>query len=274
MGYSSTASSASPGSGFRLLAFLLLVTFSLPTSAAKLAFAVHPVMPPERTEAIYEPLVSYLQRTTGHELELVIHTNFLSHWQMIRRGEYDLILDGPHFTDYRIQKLDYRVLAKFPAVVSYTLVANQDAFILDPGELVGKRIASTPSPALGALRLSQIFPNPLRQPRIIEAEDSVTAARMAIGGKTTGAIIPAPMVARFPSLTTVATTAQVPSPAMSAAPHVADGIVEALREALLHATDSEEGRAALEALNIDAFEPADNAVYQGQAQLLKDTWGY
>ncbi|WP_303901673.1 phosphate/phosphite/phosphonate ABC transporter substrate-binding protein [Thiohalomonas denitrificans] len=274
MGYSSTPRIAGADPSFRALTFLALFTIGLPASAAKLTFAVHPVLPAEQTRTAYQPLLNYLERTTGRDLELVVNRNFLSYWQMLKRGEYDIILDGPHFTDYRVQKMGYRILAKFPAAVSYTLVANPDSFILEPADLVGKRIATTPSPALGALRLSQLYPHPLRQPRIVETEDSLTAARMTVEGKTAGAIIPAGMVGSFPSLNTVTTTTQVPSPAVSVGPDVDNALANALRQALLSAGDSEDGRDALESLNIDTFEPADPADYQGQAELLKDTWGY
>ncbi|SCZ61795.1 phosphate/phosphite/phosphonate ABC transporter substrate-binding protein [Thiohalomonas denitrificans] len=274
MGHSSMDRLTSAVPGFRILTFLVLLTTGLPAMAAKLTFAVHPVLPAEQTRTAYQPLLRYLEKNTGHELELVVNSNFLVHWQMLRRGEYDIILDGPHFTDYRVQKMGYQVLAKFPAAVSYTLVGSPDSFILEPAELVGERIATTPSPALGALRLSQLYPNPLRQPQIVETGDSLTAARMTVEGETAGAIIPAGMVGNFPSLITVTTTTQVPSPAVSVGPDVDEIVANALRQALLDAGKHTDGLAALESLNIPTFEPAGNADYEGQAELLKDTWGY
>lgn len=241
---------------------------------AELTLAVHPVLPPTQTQKLYQPLVNYLTDAIGEKVSLITNPNFLVHWQVLRRGKYDLILDGPHFTDYRASKMGYTVLAKLPDVVSYTLVANEDAFILEPSDLIGKPVATSPSPALGALRLAQIYPNPLRQPRFVEADDSAKAAEMAVAGKTVGAIIPAPLVGRYPTLTTVATTPQVPSPAISASPDVPADTQAKLKQALLNAQNSEAGQAALAALNINAFQDANNDTYQEQMHLLEGVWGF
>lgn len=257
------------------LAFAFVAaTMAGPVHAADLRFAVHPVLPKQETIRVYEPLVKYLEQATGLSIELVTTGNFLVHWQLVRRGELQLILDGPHFTGYRADKMGYTALAKFPAVVSYTLVANADAFILDASELVAKRIATTPSPALGALRLTQLFPNPMRQPQIVEADDSLKAAELALAGETVAAIIPTQMVARFPGLITVTSTEQVPAPALSASPEVSPELKERIRQALLSAHENDAGRRALEPINVPRFEPADNAGYAGQAKLLEGVWGY
>jgi phosphonate transport system substrate-binding protein len=244
------------------------------TSAAELTFAVHPVLPQQRTLQVYQPLADYLSRATGQTIRLVTSPNFLTHWQMMKRGGYDLILDGPHFTDYRVQKMGYTVLAKLPDVVSYTLVANENLMVLEPAELVGKTIATTAAPAVGALRLVELYPHPLRQPTIVETPDSEQAAELAVQGKAAAAMIPAPLVGRYPSLTTVATTEQLPSPGISASPAVSAELQQALRRALLDAPNTPDGRTALEALNAPALEPADNGSFQGQERLLEGMWGY
>ncbi len=255
----------------------IVVALCLPVLGAQAAdyrFAVHPVLSKQETRELYGPLLRYLEAETGSTFTLVSSSNFLVHWQLMRRENYDFVLDGPHFTDYRAQRMGYTALAKLPGVVSYTLVANENAFVLEPAELIGKKIASTPSPALGALRLAQLYPNSVRQPVIIEADDSVTAAELAESGIVAAAIIPAPLVGRFTGLTTVATTAQVPSPAISVSPNVPEVIREKVRQALMEASEKERGRQALARLNIDAFESADNKVFAGQADLLKGIWGY
>jgi ABC-type phosphate/phosphonate transport system substrate-binding protein len=243
-------------------------------AADELLFAVHPVLSEQRTREVYQPLVDYLQQATGQRIRLATTPNFLVHWQKMKRGDLHFILDGPHFTDYRLQKMGYTLLAKLPDVVSYTLVANEDQFALEPSDLIGKTVATSGSPALGALRLAQMYPHPTRQPRIIETDDSNAAAEMAVAGKVAGAMIPAPLVGRYPSLTTVATTEQVPAPGISAGPAVDAKVREAVRQALFAAANSEAGRAALKAVTIEAFEAADAAAYRGQQQLLDGVWGF
>jgi len=245
-----------------------------PALAERYTLAIHPVLPKSKTVATFQPLADYLNKATGHTFSLQTTANFLVHWQMMKRERFDLVLDGPHFTDYRVRKMDYEVVAKQPAVVSYTLIGDPDLFILEPADLIGKTIATTPSPALGALRLAQLFANPLRQPNIVEAEDSEAAAQKALAGETAAAMIPAPMVGRYPGLVTIQTTEQVPAPALSASPRVAPEHREAIRDALRRADRTPAGRRVLEALNISHFEAAENSDYAGYAVLLEGVWGY
>jgi ABC-type phosphate/phosphonate transport system substrate-binding protein len=258
----------------RPVLMLVLLAATTMTTAAELTFAVHPVLPQQRTLQIYQPLADYLAQVTGQQIRLITSSNFLAHWQMMKRDNYDLILDGPHFTAYRTKNMGYTVLAKLPDIVSYTLVANEEQMILDPLELIGKTIATTPSPALGALRLIEIYPNPLRQPILVETPDSEQAAELAVQGEVVAAMIPAPLVGRYPSLTTVTTTEQLPSPAISASPAVDLELQQALRQALLNAPNNPEGRKALEALNAPLLEAADNQRFQGLERLLEGMWGY
>ncbi len=233
-----------------------------------------PVLPQEQTRDTYQPLVNYLRGKTGHQFKIITTSNFLSHWEAIKKGKYDLVLDGPQFTGYRLEKLNYNVLARFPDVVSYTLVASENEMILEAEELIGKIIATNPSPALGALRLQEIFPNPLRQPRIMEANDSITAAKQVLEGKAQAAIIPAAMVGAYPQLTTVRNTEQIPSPAISASPKMDAEICASISKALLEADQSEDGKKALEAINITRFEVSDGKEYRPHATLLQEMWDY
>ncbi len=239
-----------------------------------LTLAVHPVLPADLTRTNYQPLASYLSSAIGQPITLVTHRNFLTHWQMLKRGSYDLVIEGPHFIDYRIHKLGWSVLAKFPGKVSYTLVCSNDNLILDPAELIGKTIATTPSPAIGALALSQIYPNTVRQPYIVEAEDADSAANKLLAKQAAGAMIPTPLLGRYPDLVPVFTTEQVTAPGIVAAPSLPEETRAAVRKALLEAGTSEAGRQALAALSIEGFESASADDYQGLAPMLKELWDY
>lgn len=242
--------------------------------AEEYTLAIHPVLPTAETRKIYQPLANYLSEQTGHSITIVTNSNFLTHWQTIKKGKYDLVLDGPQFTGYRLEKLDYSVLAKFPNVVSYTLVAGEEQMIMDPNELIGKKIATTPSPALGALRLQQLYPNPLRQPVIIETSDSELALERVLEGKAQAAIVPAAMVSNYPQLLTVTNTEQIPAPALSAAPGVSEEAKTAIRKALLNARNDEKGQKVLELLRIERFVATDGSEYRPHAALLKNMWQY
>lgn len=260
-----------------LTKIILLFVTSLTVTAAnavEYTLAVHPVLPTAETRKVYQPLANYLAQKTGHDFTIITNTNFLTHWQTTKKGEYDLILDGPQFTGYRLEKLNYTVLAKFPDVVSYTLVAGENEMILEPKELIGKKVATTPSPALGALRLHRLFPNPLRQPAFVETDDSETSAEFVLEGKAQAAIIPAAMVGNYPQLITVINTEQLPAPAFSASPEVEDEVKSAISRALLEAENSDEGRKVLNSLQIERFTSSDGSEYRPHAKLLEGMWEY
>jgi phosphonate transport system substrate-binding protein len=259
---------------FTKLLLILLFGWHNSLLAGEYTLAIHPVLSPEQTRQAYRPLLDYLAEKTGHSFTIITNSNFLTHWQSTKKDKYDLVLDGPQFTGYRVRKLDYTVLARFPDVVSYTLVAGEDELVLDAKELIGKTIATTPSPALGALRLQQIYPNPLRQPRIMETNSSTVAAERVLQGKANAAIIPAAMVGNFPQFITVLNTEQVPAPALSASPRVKAEMSQAISQALLEASENPKGKKALETINIERFIASDGSEYRPHAELLKGMWEY
>lgn len=84
---------------------LTILTLFLNTKcfAIEYNFIVQPIFKPGKTMQIYGPLVQYLNKETGHTFKIITAKSFLSYWEIMKRGEYDLILDAAHFTDYRIK---------------------------------------------------------------------------------------------------------------------------------------------------------------------------
>lgn len=274
-----TAQPGSSGWSRTFAAFVLLAAAGtgafLPADsrADSYTFVVQPILPPAQTRKAFQPLADYLSRATGHEIRLVTAVNFLAYWARMKRGDYDLILDAAHFTDWRVKNMDYMVLAKIPDTVSYSLVTDENTLVLEPSELVGKRLATIGSPSLGAVRLAQMFPNPLRQPVAIEVDNSRQAIEAVLKGRAVAAIVPSPLVGAFP-LNVVTTTEPVPHIAFSASPDVPQAARDAIREALVEAEKTPAGQAMLKAINFPRFERADAQVYDGYAQLLEGVWGY
>ncbi|NIR61988.1 MAG: phosphate/phosphite/phosphonate ABC transporter substrate-binding protein [Gammaproteobacteria bacterium] len=260
----------------RVAALLALLVVPAAALAEEFTFAVQPILPPAETREAFEPLVKYLDRTIGdeHRIRLVTAQNFLTYWETMKQGEYDLVLDAAHFTDFRVARMDYEPLAKVLDVVSYTLVTGPDTFILDPVELVAKPIATISSPSLGAVRLAQLFPNPLRQPIIVEAANSQEAVNRVLEGEAVAAVIPTPLVQNYRDLNVVLTTEQVPHIALSAAPEVPEAARRRISQGLINAEQRPGGAAMLEAVNFPGFEPATPGLYAGYSDLLAGVWGY
>ena len=256
-----------------LLTALTHVTDSL---AAEYSLAIQPILPQEELKASYQPLADYLSKETGHTITISTQRNFLFYWTKMRKREkgFDLVLDAAHFTDFRIKKQGYTVLAKLPDTVSFSIVTGEDSFILDTEELIGLRVATMPSPSLGALRLESLFPNPMRIPNYIWEMNTTVAVEKLTSGEIDAAIIPTRLASTYDNLNLVMTTEPVPHMGLSASPDVPADVTEKIRQALLNAHTTENGKAMLAALKQDRFDPADSATYDGYSDLLKEVFGY
>lgn len=257
-------------------AALLFVAICLanPLKAAEYKLAVQPVLSPERTLEVYSPLAEYLSEVTGEAIRLVTAKNFFLYWVNMKRGEYDLVFDAGHFTDYRVRHMGHEPLVKLPGEVSYCLVTRGDAMIVDAEELVARPVAVMASPGLGMLRLVEMFPSSMQQPSIHSVESTEEAVEKVRSGEVDAAMVPSMLVGNYPDLVIVRYTDPIPAPALTAGPAVPAALRERIRTALLHAQEDPKGRAMLEAINFSAFEVAKTSDYEGLSELLKGVWGY
>lgn len=259
-----------------LFATLFLTILAPATQAADpLVLVVQPINSQETTQAKYGPLVEYLSKRTGRPVVLKPVSNYMSFWGMTRRtDQFDLALDAAHMTSYRIAAHHDRVIAKVQSQVSYSVVTRDDSMILDMDELMGKRVATLPSPGLGAIRLLNMYPNAARQPVLVIAWNSEDAISKLRSGQVSAAIIPSPLVATFEGLSVVEITEQVPAPAFSVSDKVSAQTANALRTVLLNMTQDERGQAILKAARISGFEAASDQDYADYHHLLDGVWGY
>jgi ABC-type phosphate/phosphonate transport system substrate-binding protein len=236
---------------------------------------VQPIMTPAKTAKAYQPLVDYLRQTTGQDIELVTARNFFTFWESMKKEDtYDLVLSAAHLSDYLIERMEYQPLARLPDQVSFSLVTGQETLIFSPGELIGQKVATMGSPSMGAVKLAELFPNPLRQPVIIEVPNSQAAVEKLQSGKAVAAIIPSPLVQQYPDLNTVSTTELTPHMCITASPEVPAEVQKALTQALTQASKTPKGQAMLKILNLPGFEPATSKLYSGYSRLLEGVWGY
>lgn len=227
------------------------------------------------TRAAFAALVEYLSEASGYRLELRVPDNALAHWQAMGRGEdYHLVLDEGHFTDYRIRHLDYVVLAKVAGTSGLSVVTGPATVFVEPDELYGEPVASPPPPSLAALRLAELFPDPIRAPVLVEVGTYEEGIRRVINAEVAAAVIPSDMLRKHPQLNVVLSTEQGPGMALSASPAVPAEAREVIKRAFLAAADIDAGRRALARAGLAGFEPASALLYEGDARLLRGTWGY
>lgn len=242
-----------------------------------LVMLIQPLPREERIGASYQPLARYIETLTGRRCTIQIPPSFPAYWDVLRRNNYDIAFDGPHFTDYRAQKFGFDVLAKIPDTASYSLITRAASPLLDPTLLVGRRIASLGLLSMGAARLSAMFPNPVRQPVLIDVRTAEEAIDMLLDKRVEAAFLPTTVVSarlRAGGITVILTTEPGARLMLSASNRLVPPMREKIREGLLHAGETEAGRAMLQALELPRFEPVPAESFANQRNVLKSYWGY
>lgn len=238
-----------------------------------LRLVIQPIQSEQRTREIFQPMAEYFQHLTGLKVEIVTYPNFISYWTETQKPDsYEIAFDAAHFIDYRDKNMDYTVLAKQPGNVSISLVVTEDALVFEAEELIGKKIATLGPPSIPATRIDEIFDNPVRQPSVIEANDSAHVMSMLLSGEVDAAMIPTPLVsaqmAGEGGIAMVLTTDTVPSQGISVSANVSAEIREKLHKGLIDAEKTPEGRKMLEGTNLNPFEKTTNQEYFGFSELL------
>ena len=253
--------------------------FAAHAQADDIVLAIQPVLSETQPRAAFQPFADYLSHASGRRVTIATRPNFLAYWDTLRKGAgYDLVLDAAHFTDYRVQKLGFTVLAKIPDSVSYSLVMRDDDPAFDPAELVGRRVATLGTPSIGAARLNAMFPNPVRQPIAVEVSSAEEGMNLLLAKKVEAAILPTPIVsqrmAQGGGIAVITTTDAIPHIALSAGPSIDKATQERIRRAVLDAAKTPAGQAMLKQIGFERFDPATAAIYKGQANTLKQYWGF
>ena len=266
------------GAAVALLGLCLLQSVAR-ADVNELVLAVAPLLNEAETRAQFQPLCDYLASATHLPCRIGTRPNFLSYWETMRRGkEYNLILDDAHFTDYRVQKMAYVVLAKIPNTVTYSLIVPRANKLDDPARLVGRRIATLGIPSMGAAQLNGLFSQPSKQPIPVEVDNAADGFTLLREGKVAAAILPTPLVreeiVRGAPFRVLLSTAPLPHMGFSAAPEISPELRQVLRQTLLNAHKTDAGRAMLERIGFERFDPANATVYAGQGRILKEYLGY
>jgi ABC-type phosphate/phosphonate transport system substrate-binding protein len=258
------------------LAGWMLAVLGLPALAAEYKVALEPAYTPESNQQIYQPLLAYLGRETGHTFVAVTARNYNFHWRDMRQSaSVDFAFEEAHFTDYRAQRQGFRPLARLAERTAYALVALPELAEGGMDALVGRRLVSMTSPSLGYALLFEMFTNPIAQPDIrSEAASWRDGVEMIFGGEADAAMVPRFIAELYPNLQVMQTTRDFPGMAFSAAPGVPEEVATAVRDALLKLHENPEAYQVLVEIGSTRFEPASAADYRGNQDMLKGFFGY
>lgn len=259
----------------------LLTTIGLTLGAASaqaadtLKLAIAPFLAEAELSEAYTPVADYLSQRLGHTVELQLFPSYLAFWEATRSGsDFDIALDAAPVTDFRVQRQNWQVIARFDGEVTQSLVTHEDDLIFSPKELVNKKVAVQPSPSVSALVLYQLFPNPVQQPTLVFQKTNRDVAEAVLSGDVRAGVLPTPLVGGYPGLNPVVTTKPLPFLGFSVSPDLNKRTTEALKQALLSFGRSEEGQQILESQSLTDIVPANNRYYAGNAELLVGTYGY
>lgn len=261
--------------GILLLIFSLILALLPKTALSQepLRLVIQPIQSEQKTREIFQPLADYMQHITGQPVILITYPNYISYWSETQKpNSYDIAFDAAHFIDYRDKNMDFTVLAKQPGIISISLIVPEDDLIFDPEELIGKKIATPGPPSIAAVRIDELFENPVRLPTIIEGTDSGHIMSLLLAGEVDAAMLPTPLVsaqmAGDGGISLVLTTDSTPGMAISVSPNVSAEIREKLAKGLIEAEKTPEGKKMLDGTKLNPFEKTSNQEYFGFSELL------
>ena len=233
----------------------------------------------EKEEEVFRPIADLLSKAVGEKVTFRHGDNFLVYQSEMRKGSYDIVLDGPAFVGWRMAKLGHVPLVKFPGNLVFVAItkSNQDK-IKSLKDLNGRTVCSFPPPNLSALTVLYEFDNPARQPLIIEVPTFPDAYKGVISGKCVGGILQAKLYQDLDKEAKAAkvlfTSKPLPNQAFSTGPRLTPEKRERVTQALLSAEGAAATQKLREVYKVQALAQATVEEYQDLGKLLRDVWGF
>lgn len=272
----------------RILIAVLFCALVMPLAADEqpLVFSSAPRGTEEQDQARYAPLVKALSEWLGREVIYSYPKDFTTYSFAMRRGEYDIVLDGPHLVAWRIQNLQHRAVVKLPGEIRFLVAgAAGDSGLEGRDSLVGLRVCGLASPHLGTLQFMAQYPNPVQQPVVYAQQGGFGSVYQAFREDRCKAALFREFYyeTKIPdderrSLKVVFDVPALPEQAITVSPRLSAAEVEMLR---LKLTDPEAAKPAAERIfasfrpEAEAFVPASARDYAGYDRLLTaNIWGW
>ena len=262
-----------------LAAVLLLSGITSQSVSANLVLSAPPLGKPAAERKVYEPMAAYLSQVLGETVEYRHANNFGLYQAEMQLGKYDIVFDGPHFSEWRVVKLKHEILAKAPGQLSFVVVVkDSDKDYQSLPDLRGRRLCGLAPPNLATQTIFQQFK--IAEPHLLLAPSFQAAFKQMLAGKCTAVILAKRMYARLSRNASVKsriiyTSREFPSLTMTASSRISEAKMAELKKKLL----SPEAKAAMPGFvkqytGGKGLMPANPEDYLGMEQLLKDSWGF
>lgn len=148
----------------------LVVLISPVIVNAELVFSAPPREKPAVGQQLYGPIAESLSVILGEKVVYKHPRDWLSYSMKMRRGDYDLIFDGPQFASWRMEHIQHVPLVKLEGHLGFFIITKKDSGINDIQDLIAKKICGLPSPNLATISMLRQFKNPVRQPIFVESK--------------------------------------------------------------------------------------------------------
>jgi len=150
--------------GIRILFVIVLALFCQYSVAEEILLSAPPRENQADAQALYDPLAKIFSDILGRTVRYEYPDNWFTYQREMRRGKYDIVFDGPHFSSWRIQHLNHELLVKLSGTIEFVALVNKRNKVTTLNGLIGKKICSVSPPNLSALIILDRFKNPVQQP--------------------------------------------------------------------------------------------------------------
>lgn len=251
-----------------------------PANSGTLVFSAPPRESAAEGNATYGPIAEYLSQALGKPVVYKHSDNWLTYQTEMQKGSYDIVFDGPHFTGWRINRMQHNPLVKFPGEHTFVVIVKKDdARVADIKQLVGRPVCGMASPNLGTLTLLNQFDNPARQPVVISTNGWDNIYKGLISGHCVGAVLPISNLQKYDKAGAYTRViyhgTAMPNQAFSAGPRVSPQDQIKIKQALLSRQADNATAQLRQVYAVDqALVPATREEYVALGGMLKDVWGY
>ena len=170
--------------------FLLLLIIQPLIVKAELVFSAPPREKPDAGASMYGPIAESLSVMLGEKVTYQHTRDWLSYSMKMRRGDYDLVFDGPQFASWRMTHIQHVPLVRLKGHLGFFVITKKDSGVDTIQDLIAKKICGLASPNLATISMLRQFQNPMRQPIFVETKGGMKGIYNKLkGGKCIAAVM-------------------------------------------------------------------------------------